>query len=82
MATRDPLDALVRKVKRHAPRAKQGKANRTLSLAEPQFSLFQRYCKSKGLKASAVVDDLIAMFLDRVQDDLPAEDEPGNDERD
>jgi hypothetical protein len=59
----------VRESKPGAPR--QGKSNRTLALSEPQFSTLQKYCRSKGKPVSAVIDDLIALFLEEVSDDLP-----------
>ena len=49
------------------------KANRTLSLTEPEFTVLQKYCRTKGYKVSTIIDELISMFLEEVKDDLPPE---------
>jgi hypothetical protein len=72
---KDPLDKLVRDIKGRAAPRKVHKATRTMSLAEPEFTIFQRYCRSKGVAHSEVIDSLVASFLLRVLDDLPPEDQ-------
>lgn len=61
---------LAESIKSAKPTGKKGRSNRTLSLAEPEYSIFQKYCKEKGKTASEVVDQLIEIFLSEVEDDL------------
>ena len=69
----DAIKKLAAKVRDHAPKAKVSKSTRTLSLAEPNFSKMQSYCRAKGLPVSEVVDELIAAFLAEIAaDDLDA----------
>lgn len=77
----DPLDKLAQDIKARKPPAKTQKATRTLLLAEPQFTIFQRYCQSKGLPHSEVIDSLVKVFLDKVADDLPKEPLPPKNRR-
>jgi len=62
---------VVEKVQSHCKRPKAAKSNRTHALSEPNYRVFQQYCRSKGVYPSEVLDDLITMFLDEVKDDLP-----------
>lgn len=63
---------IANSVRNNAPRKKTGKSNRTHAFAEPHYKLFADYCRGKGKFPSDVLDDLIAMFLEEVKDDLPA----------
>jgi hypothetical protein len=68
----DRIKKLALKVRESKPGApRRGKSNRTMALTEPEFSTFQKYCRSKGRPVSEVVDELIALFLEEVADDLP-----------
>lgn len=71
MANEDPLDKLANDIKSRTAPKKVAKANRTHALAEPSYSVLQRYCKSKGVHVSELLDSLIAAFLEKVKDDLP-----------
>lgn len=64
------LKKLAKKLSSAAPNKRQGKSNRTLSMTEPQFSILQKYCRSKGFKVSEVIDRLIEIFLKEIEDDL------------
>ena len=64
------LKKLAEVISGGSPGRRRGKSNRTLSLTEPEFTILQRYCRSKGHKVSQVVDKLIAMFLEEIKDDL------------
>ncbi len=68
----DPLDKLARAVKSRAAPKKVSKANRTHALSEPNYSILQKYCRSKGIHVSELLDGLISVFLEKVKDDLPA----------
>lgn len=72
MADND-LKKLAKEISGGTPKQRKGKSNRTLSLQEPEFSILQKYCRSKGYKVSSVVDRLISMFLEEVKDDLPVD---------
>lgn len=67
----DPLDKLAASIKASRPTKKVSKATRTLRLAEPNFTVLQTYCKTKGKFVGDVMDDLINVFLEKVKDDLP-----------
>jgi len=54
------------RIKNGEQRQRQGKANRTLSLAEPNYTLFQAWCRERNVPTSEVVDQLIADFLAEV----------------
>ena len=69
MTERDPLDQIAKSMR--ARKSKGPKAARTHNLAEPNYTLFARYCKHKGMAASEVLDDLIAALLEKVRDDMP-----------
>lgn len=69
----DGIKKVADLVRNFQPGQKLTKVNRTLSLLEPQYSGFMRYCRSKGISASDVVDQLIAEFLQEVADDIPAD---------
>ena len=69
MADND-LKKLAKRISDASPKKRQGKSNRTLSMTEPQFSILQKYCRSKGFKVSEVIDRLIEIFLKEVEDDL------------
>lgn len=49
------------------------KANKTLSLLDPQYTVFHMYCKRKGRSASGLVDEFIALILETNADDLSPE---------
>jgi hypothetical protein len=74
----DPLDKLAAAIKSRKAPKKVSKANRTHALAEPSYSILQRYCRSKGVHVSELLDGLIAAFLEKVKDDLPAPEESEN----
>lgn len=40
-----------------------------MKLSEPQYEIFQVYCKTKGMAVSDAVDTLISAFLEMLQDD-------------
>ena len=65
------LKKLAKEIAGSSPQKQRGKSNRTLSLREPEFSILQKYCRSKGYKVSEVIDRLIEMFLEEIKDDLP-----------
>ena len=65
------LKKLAEEIAESQPRKQTGKSNRTLSLSEPEFSILQKYCRSKGHRVSTVVDRLIEMFLTEVAEDIP-----------
>ena len=67
----NPLKKLADRLNTVAPAKRHSKSNRTLSLLEPQFSVFLKYCRSKGRTASEVVDELVALYLDQVKSELP-----------
>ena len=67
----NPLKKLADRLNAAAPTKRRSKSNRTLSLLEPQFSTFLKYCRSKGRTASEVVDELITLYLDQVKSELP-----------
>jgi hypothetical protein len=67
----DPLDKLAREIKARKPPPKTAKATRTMSLAEPDFTIFAAYCRYKGIPHSEMLDHLIKIFLERVKDDIP-----------
>ena len=71
MADEDPLDTLAKRLKAHKPARKVTKTTRTLSLAEPEFTILQNYCRYKGVFVGVILDDLIKSFLERIKDDLP-----------
>lgn len=52
------------------PSEKVEKSNRTLFLSRAQFDVFKRYCETKGIKPSEVVDKLIAIYLEEVEQEL------------
>lgn len=54
-----------------APRGK--KTNKTLSLLDPQYTVFHMYCKRKGKSASSLFDEFVALILEINQDDLSPE---------
>lgn len=72
----DPLDKLALDIRARKPPKKTHKATRTMALAEPNFSIFQRYCQAKGIPHSEVIDSLVSVFLQKVADDLPREPPP------
>lgn len=63
---------IANNVRNSAPRKRSTKSNRTHAFAEPNYKVFAEYCRSKGKFPSDVLDDLVAMFLEEVKDDLPA----------
>lgn len=63
------IKELAKLVANNSPKTKVSKANRTLSLKEPQFSHLQKYCKARGLAVSEVIDQLIELFLKESLDD-------------
>jgi hypothetical protein len=67
----DPLDKLAARLKASKPPKKVSKTTRTLNLVEPEFSVLQEYCKSKGVFTSEIIDVLIKTFLDKIKDELP-----------
>ncbi len=67
----DPLDKLAESVRSRPPVKKSSKANRTHALQEPNYSILQRYCRSKGMPMSELLDGLIAAFLEKVKDEIP-----------
>jgi hypothetical protein len=74
----DPLDQIAKSMR--ARKTKGPKAARTHNFAEPNYTLFARYCKSKGVPASEVLDDLIVAFLEKVKDDMPGDGVPDGDD--
>lgn len=76
----DPLEQLAQEVREATRQPKITRANRTLALAEPNYSTLRRYCAGKGLKMQDVVDRLIAAFLLKVQDDLPPDVSPARED--
>ncbi len=67
----NPLKRLAASVGQNPVPKRVGKANHTLYLSEPQFSQFAQYLRANNKKPSEIVDQLIAMFLEEVKDDLP-----------
>jgi hypothetical protein len=70
---KDPLDKIADTIRNRKPPRKVSKATKTLLLEEPQYSIFQQYCRTKDIGVSAVIDSLIGAFLERIMDDLPPE---------
>ncbi len=65
------IKELAKKISGSAPGKRQTKSNRTLSLTEPQYTIMQKYCRSKGYKVSEIIDNLIEIFLKEVDGDIP-----------
>jgi hypothetical protein len=70
----DGVKKIVDLVKAGTKRGKQGRANRTLSLCEPQFTEFQAYCRAHHRSASEVIDALIEEFMAKAAEDDDAPD--------
>lgn len=69
----DGIKKIADQVRNHTRQVRVSKSNRMISASEPQYTRFQKYCQSKGLSTSEVVDRLISEFMAEVADDLPKE---------
>lgn len=60
---KDRMQQLVRELAEHQAPEKRPKHNRTLYLDQRNYLQLQQYCRSKGLKASDVMDRLLSEFI-------------------
>lgn len=72
MADDDPLRKIASSLKGRQPVKKVHKVTRSLSLAEPDFTILQNYCKTKGMFTSDMIDILIKAYLETIKDELSA----------
>jgi hypothetical protein len=68
---RDRIKQLAERVRASTPRGKKGKSNRTFVAHEPEYRILVDYCRTRGIQVSEVLNELIAVFLETVKDDLP-----------
>ena len=68
--TEDEIKKLAKQVKSGKLLDKPYKVDKTLRMEEPNFTILNDYCKSKGLFVSDVINKLIAIFLADITDDL------------
>lgn len=75
----NPIKKLRDSIENRPASKRDSRSNRTLSMREPQFSIFANYCKFKGITMSEIMDGLVAMYLEEVKNDLPPDPVPKKD---
>lgn len=72
MADDNPLKRLKDRLDQSPRKKAPSKANHTFYLNQDVFAEFRRYCQIKGVKPSEMIDNLMALWLEEVQHDMPA----------
>lgn len=65
----DPIDRIFRKVSKNVPEEKEERVARTHKLKEPNYTVFQRYVRSRGMFVQDVLDEMIGAFLQKALDE-------------
>ncbi len=69
MSSDDPIERLAKRVAGSTPPAPVKRRQTTIKLKEPTFSAVSRYCHSKGVAFSDVVDSLLEVFYQKLLTD-------------